>query len=52
MGAVDSDIDQGGSRCPYIATDLLGSGAICPAIRFRYMGPDAVYEEGVGRIPP
>ena len=52
MGAADSDIDQGRRRCPYIGTYLLGGGAIGPAIQVRDMSPDAVYEEGVWRIPP
>ena len=52
MGAADSDIDQGGGECPYIGTYLIGSGAIGSAIWVRDMGPDAAYEEGVGRIPP
>ena len=52
MGAADSDIDQRRSRCPYIGTDLLGGGTIGPAIQVRDMSPDAVYEEGVWRIPP
>ena len=52
MGAADLYIDQGGSGCPDIGTDLLGGGAIGPAIRIRDMGPDAAYEEGIGRIPP
>ena len=28
VGVSDSYIDQGGSGCPYIGTDLLGGGAI------------------------
>ena len=52
VSAADSYIDQGGSRCPYIGTYLLGGGAIGLTIWFRDMGPDAAYEEGVGRIPP
>ena len=35
-----------------IVTDLIGSGAISPAIWVRDMSTDAAYEEGVGRIPP
>ena len=52
MGASDSYIDQGGRRCPDIGKYLLGSDAIGPTIWVRDMGPDAAYEEGVGRIPP
>ena len=52
MGAADLYIDQGGSRCQVIGTYLLGGGAIVTAIRVRDMGPDATYEEVVGRIPP
>ena len=52
MGAVDSYIDQGGSGCPDIGTDLLGVGAIGTAVRVRDMGLDAAYEEGIGRITP
>ena len=52
VGAADSYINQGGSGCPDIRTDLLGGGAIGPAIRVRDMGPDAAYEESIGRIPP
>ena len=52
MGADESDIDQGGSGCPDIGTDLIGGGSIGTAIRVRYMVPDSNYEEGVGRIPP
>ena len=52
VGAADSYTDQGGSGCPDIGTYFLGSGSISPAIRVRDMGPDAAYEEGVGRIPP
>ena len=52
MGAADSDIGQGGSGCTDIETCLLGGGEIGPAIRVIEMGPDAAYEEGVGRLPP
>ena len=52
MSAADSDIDQGESGCPDIETYLLGGGAICSDIRVIDMGPDALYEEGVGKIPP
>ena len=52
MGAVDLDIEQGGSGCPDIGTDLLGGSAIGNAVRVRDMGPDTAHEEGVGRIPP
>ena len=52
LGAAESYIDQGGSGCPDIGTYLLDGGAICPAIRVRDIGPDAAYEEGVGRISP
>ena len=48
----DSDIEQGGSGCPDIGTDLLGCDAISPDIRVIDMGPDAMYEEDVGQIPP
>ena len=44
LGVADLDIDQGGSGCMDTGTDLLGGGAIGPAIRVRYMGPDAAYE--------
>ena len=52
VGAADSYTDQGGSGCPDIRTDLLGSGALGPAVRVRDMGPDTAYEEGIGRITP
>ena len=39
-------------RAQPIVTDLLGGGAIGPAVRVRDMSPDATYEEGVGWIPP
>ena len=52
VGAADSYIDHGGSGCPDIGTDLLGGGAISPVIQVKDMGPDASYEEGIGRIPP
>ena len=52
MGVADSDIVQGGNGCSDIGTYFLGGGAIGPAIRVRYMGPDTTYEEGVGRILP
>ena len=52
IGAAESDIEQVGSGCPDIGINLLGSGAIGPDIRVRYMGPDSVFEEGVGKIPP
>ena len=51
MGEADSGIDQVGSGCLDIGAGLLGGGAIGPFIRVRDMGPDAVYEEGVGHIP-
>ena len=51
MGAADSDIGQGGRRCPDIGTDLLGVSEIGPAVRVRDMGTDAAHKEGVGRIP-
>ena len=43
---------RGGSGCPDIRTDLLGGGAIGTSVRVRYMGPDAAYDEGIGRISP
>ena len=52
MGAANSGIDQGGSRCPDIGTDIFGGGTIGPAIRVINMGPDTVYIEGAGIIPP
>ena len=52
VGAADSYIDQGGRGCPDIGTYLIGGGAIGTSIRVRDMGPDAAYEEGIGRIPP
>ena len=52
MGTADSDIERGGSRCLDIGPNLFGGGAIGPAIRVRDMGPAAVHEEGVWRIPP
>ena len=52
MGAAESCIEQGGIVCPDIGTDLLGSGAICPVIRVRDMGPDTAYAEVFGWIPP
>ena len=47
----DLDIEQGGSGCPDIGTDLLGGSAIGNAVRVRDMGPDTAHEEGAGRIP-
>ena len=35
-----------------IGTYLIGGGAIGPAIQVIDMGPDTVYAEGVGWIPP
>ena len=52
VGADNSGVEQGGRRFQDIGIDLLGSGAIGPAIRVRYMVPDTAYAEGVGRIPP
>ena len=52
VGTADSYIDQGGSGCPDIRTDLLGGGAIGTSVRVRDMGPDAAYDEGIGRISP
>ena len=52
VGVADSDIEQGGSRCPDIGTYLLGGGEIGPSIRVRDMDPDGAYEEGFGQIPP
>ena len=52
MGAADSYIDQVGSGCPYIGTDLLGSGTIGTYVQIIDLGPDAVHEDVVGRIPP
>ena len=48
VGTADSGVDKGGSECPKIGTDLLGSGAIGLAIRVRDMGPDTAYAEVVG----
>ena len=50
--AAESGIYQGGSGCPYVRKDLLGSGAISPDIRVRGIVPDTAYAEGVGRFPP
>ena len=52
MGAANSVVEQGGSGCQYIGADILGGGAIGPDIKVRDMGPDTVYAESVGRIPP
>ena len=52
MGAYDLGIEQVGSGWPYIGTDLIGGSAIGPDVWVIDMGPDAAYEEGVGRIPP
>ena len=52
MGAAELNIDQVGSGCSDIGKNLLGGGEMGPAIRVRDMGPDAAYEEGIGRIPP
>ena len=52
MGAANLGIDQGGSVCLDIRTDLLGSGTIGPAIQVRYVVPETAYAEGSGRIPP
>ena len=51
VGASDPGTDQGGIGCPDIGADLLGSGAISPAIWVRDIGPDTVYAESDGRIP-
>ena len=52
MVASNLGVNQGGSGCPEIGTDILGGGAIGPAIRVRDMGPDTANSEGFGRIPP
>ena len=52
MGATDLGIDQGGSGCLEIGTDLLGGGKISLTIRVREMGTDVAYEESFGGIPP
>ena len=52
VGADDSYIDQGGIGCPDIGKDLLGGCEIGTDIQVRDIGPDAAYEEGIGRIPP
>ena len=52
MGAADLNIEHGGSGFPEIGTYLLGYSAIGNGVWVRDMGPDAVHEEGVGRIPP
>ena len=52
VGTADSYIDQGGSGCPDIGTDLLDGVETGPDVQVRDMGPDAAYEEGVGQIPP
>ena len=43
MGASDLVNEQGGSGCPDIGADLLGSGTIGTDIRVRDMGPDNAY---------
>ena len=52
VGTTDLGIEQGKSGSSDIGEDLLGGGEIGPAIRVIEMGPDAAYEEGVGRLPP
>ena len=52
MREADSGIDQRRSVRLDIGADLLGSGAIGPAIWVRDMGPDIAYAEVAGRIPP
>ena len=52
MGASNLGVNQGGSGCLDIGTDLLGVGAIVPAIWVRDVGPDTANAEDFGRIPP
>ena len=52
VGTDNLGVEQLGRGCPDIGTDLLGGGAIGPAIRVKEMGPDTAYSKGVGRIPP
>ena len=52
VGAATSGVEQGGIRYPNIGTDILGGGVIVPAIRFRYMGTDTAYSEGIVHISP
>ena len=52
VGAANLSIEQGGSGCPDIGTDLFGVGTISPAIRVRDMVTDTSYTEGAGRITP
>ena len=52
MGTAYSGVEQGGSGCPDIGEDILGSGTIGTDIQVRDIGTDAAYEEGVGQISP
>ena len=45
-------IEHRGSGCQDIKKDLLCGGAIVHDVWVRDMGPDTVYEECVGWIPP
>ena len=45
-------IEQVGVGCPDLGTDILGGGAVGPAIRIIEVGDEATYWECVGRIPP
>ena len=51
MGAANSGVEQGWGGFQEIRSDLLGGGAIDPAIRVRDTGPDTAYAEGGGVIP-
>ena len=44
MGTADSGIEKRGSGCSDLKIDLLGGGAIGPAIMVRDMGPYAAHE--------
>ena len=48
MVASNLGVNQGGSGCPEIGTDILGGGAIGPAIRVRDMGPDTAIQRVLG----
>ena len=52
VGTANSGTEQGGSGCPDIGEDILGSGTIGTDIQVRDMGPDPAYAEGARQILP
>ena len=50
VGEDDAGLEQGGGGCLDLGPDILGGGAVGPAIHTRDVGDVTMHQEGIGRI--